>query len=203
MDLHFPEHGVIVDIGTHGVELLDGGNSGLLVLVLGRNPESRAADQLVVLLEGYSSCAVPVYDVPAEKEGLGLELEGGMHLDYEVDEIGSHEPLDLWLEVDHGRVDGGLGLERLVMGGNGVEVLGRDDLVFVVFDGLKLGGVGLAHMSAGWSIGLPAVGLLCRSRSVHVDEKSGMERSGKMEGGKSVWVSRGVVEQLVPVQHGR
>ena len=140
-----------------------------------------------MLLEGYSSCAVPVNDVPAEEEGLGLELKGGVHLDYEVDEVGSHEPLDLWLEVDHGRVDGGLGLKRLIVCGDGVEVLCGDDLVLVVFDGLELGRVWLARISARRSVGLPNVGLVCWSRSVHIEEKNGKREMKKIVSGKSVW----------------
>ena len=37
-------------------------------------------------------------------QGLGEELEGSMCFDEEVDEVGSHKPLNLLLDVNRGNV---------------------------------------------------------------------------------------------------
>jgi hypothetical protein len=44
--------------------------------------------------------AVPVEEVDSKEECLWEELEGGVGLDEKVNEVWSHEPLDLLLDVD-------------------------------------------------------------------------------------------------------
>lgn len=193
VDLHFSEHGVVVDVRAHSVELLHSGNSGLFVLVLGCNPERSASDELVMLLECNSAGTVSVDDVPAEEEGLGLQLEGGVHLDEEVDEVRSHEPLHLRLEVNHGRVDGGVGLEVAVVAGDGVEVLCGDNLVLEVLDSLEFGGVGLVCMSP-WRA-------VCASVWRAVDGglhggSNGWQKSVQEEGVSRKWLVCGYIFQL-------
>lgn len=111
VSFHLHEHLLVIGIAAHDGELLERGHPGLLVLVLGRYPQGRAPHELVVALEYDTLGAISVNDIEAAEEGLGLELEGAVEFDNEVEQKRTHEPLDLWLQVDHGRVDVAGGLE--------------------------------------------------------------------------------------------
>ena len=100
MPLHLREHLFVVERAAHGLELADEGDALLLVAILGSDQEGCAADQLIVALVDDAARAVPVEKVDSQEEGLRKELEGGVSLDQKVDEIGSHEPLDLLLYVN-------------------------------------------------------------------------------------------------------
>lgn len=44
--------------------------------------------------------AIPIKDVDRQEQRRREELEGGMSLDQKVQEVGTHEPLDLGLDID-------------------------------------------------------------------------------------------------------
>lgn len=111
--LHLGEHGGIVEATAHGGELADEGDLVLLVAVLGGNKQGRAADELVMTLVDDATRAVAVEQVDGEEERLGEQLKGGVGLDEKVDEVGTHEPLNLLLNVNRGDVG-----ERLVLRGS-------------------------------------------------------------------------------------
>lgn len=98
--LHLGEHACVVQTTAHIVELVDLGDTVLLVAVLGSNQECCTADKLVVLLIDYPLGAVPIKQVDGQKQRFPQERESSMCLDQEVNEIGSHKPLDLTLHVD-------------------------------------------------------------------------------------------------------
>src|ERR1700733_2099349 len=100
MPLHLGEHLLVVERAAHRLKLSDERNTIFIVSVLGRNQEGRTANQLIVTLVDDTARAVPVDEVDSEKEGLGEELEGSVGLDEKVNEIWSHKPLDLLLDVD-------------------------------------------------------------------------------------------------------
>lgn len=121
--LHLGEHAGIVETATHVVELVDLGNTVLLVAVLGGDEEGGTADELIVLLVHDSSRAVSVQQVDGEKERLWEQSKGGVGLDEEVDKVGSHKPLNLALHVDEASIRQGLVLHVLHVVHDVLEVL--------------------------------------------------------------------------------
>jgi hypothetical protein len=61
-----------------------------------------------VSLVDHSLRTVSVEQVDSEEEGLGEKREGSMSFDQEVDQIRSHEPLNLLLNIDRGDIREGL-----------------------------------------------------------------------------------------------
>lgn len=108
MHLHLGEHASIIKSTAHVVELVDLGNTVLLVAILGSDQQSSAANKLVVLLVHDPFRAVTVQEVDSEEQCLGQQLEGSVGLDEEVDEVGTHKPLDLSLHVDEASIWEGL-----------------------------------------------------------------------------------------------
>jgi hypothetical protein len=106
--LHLGEHLLVVERAAHGLELSDERNTILLVSILGRDQERRTAHQLVVTLVDDTARAVSVEQVDSEEKGLGEELEGSVGLDEKVNEVWSHEPFDLLLDVDRRNIGQGL-----------------------------------------------------------------------------------------------
>lgn len=98
--LHLGEHAGIVQTTAHIVQLVDLGNTVLLVAVLGSNQQRCAADKLVVLLIDDPLGAVSVKQVDGQEHGFPQEGECRVCLDQEVNQVRPHEPLDLALHVD-------------------------------------------------------------------------------------------------------
>ena len=144
--LHLGEHLLVVERAAHGLQLTDKGDAVLLVTVLGGDQEGRAANQLVVALVDDTARAVPVEEVDGQEEGLGEELERSVGLDEEVNQVGSHEPLDFLLDIDRGNISQGLVLlkvsnaEGLSLGVGPIDL----DLLHVVNDLLNVCLVGLS-----------------------------------------------------------
>lgn len=111
-DVHFHlgEHAGIVKSAAHVVELVNLGNAVFLVTVLGRDKERSAANKLIVLFVDYAFRTVAVEEVDCEKEGLREQSEGSVGLNQEVDEVRTHEPLDLALHVNEIGIGQSLGL---------------------------------------------------------------------------------------------
>lgn len=65
--LHLSEHARVVETAAHVVQFVDLGDPVLLVTVLGGNEQSRAADELVVLLIHHPLGAVPVEQVDGQE----------------------------------------------------------------------------------------------------------------------------------------
>lgn len=101
--LHLDEHVVIVQRAAHRLQLLDCGNTVLLVSVLGGDEECCTANELVMSLVHNTLRAVSVEEVDGQEESGRQELECGVRFDQEVKQIRAHEPLDLRLNVN--RVD--------------------------------------------------------------------------------------------------
>lgn len=72
----------------------------LLVTVLGGNQEGRAADELVMTFVDNTFRAVTIKEVDCKEQCGGLQLEGGMRFDEEIEEVWTHEPLDFSLNVN-------------------------------------------------------------------------------------------------------
>lgn len=102
--LHLCEHLLVVEVAAHGLQLPDGWHAILTVTVLGGDQEGGTADQLVVTLVDNALGAVPVEEVDGKEKGLGEKLEGRVGLDEEVEEVRSHEPLDLSLDVNRSHI---------------------------------------------------------------------------------------------------
>jgi hypothetical protein len=98
------EHAGVIESAAHVVKFVNLGNAVLLVTILGSDEQCSASNQLVVLLVHNSLRAVSIEEVNREEESLGKEAEGGMGLDEEVDQVRSHEPLDLALHIDEGSI---------------------------------------------------------------------------------------------------
>lgn len=100
MPFHLGKHLIIVERAAHGLQLPDCGHTFLAVTVFGSDQEGSAANELVVALVDNTAGAVAVEEVDSKEQGLWKELEGGVSLNEEVEEVGSHEPLDLGLNVN-------------------------------------------------------------------------------------------------------
>lgn len=143
--LHLAEHVLLVGTAAHVFEVRDCGHTALFVLVLGGDPQTGAADELVVLLVHDSLGAVAVNEVDGQEEGLGLEPQGDVGLDDKVQQVGAHVPLELGLEVHHGRLGQRLVLHPGHVGDNVVSVLG----LYSARDGLLDGVEALGRMLLG------------------------------------------------------
>ena len=104
---HLDEHVVIVERATHGLQFLDCGHTVLLVPILGCDQECRTAYQLVMSLVHDPLGAIPVEQIDRQEQGRRQQLERGVGFDEEVKEVGTHEPLNLGLDID--RLDIGEG----------------------------------------------------------------------------------------------
>jgi hypothetical protein len=100
---HLGEHFVIVKRAAHRFQLPNGGYAVLFVAILGSNEKRSTSDELVMALVYDTAGAVAVEEINGKEECLGQELESGVSFDQEVEEVGTHEPLDLCLNVN--RVD--------------------------------------------------------------------------------------------------
>jgi ABC-type Na+ transport system ATPase subunit NatA len=98
--LHLCEHLVVVQGATHGLQLSYSRYPVLLITVLGSNEEGGATDKLIVALVDDTAGAVAVEEVDSKKQSFRQQLEGGVSFNQEVKEVGTHEPLDLSLNVD-------------------------------------------------------------------------------------------------------
>lgn len=97
---HLREHAGIVKSAAHVVELIDLGDSILLVSILGGDQKGGATNELIVLLVNDTLGAVAIEKVDGEEERFGQERKGSVGLDKEIDKVRAHEPLDLALHVD-------------------------------------------------------------------------------------------------------
>lgn len=103
--LHLDERALVVRPAAHLAQLWHRRHAIFGVLKLGRDPERRAADELVVLFEDDALRNVAVDDVEGEVERFRSKAMLLVDLDEEVDEVGAHVPLELGLLVD--KVDRG------------------------------------------------------------------------------------------------
>lgn len=118
MPLHLDEHVIVVKRAAHRLELLDGRNTILLVTILGSNEQSRTPDQLVVSLVDDTFRAVSVEQVNGQEESRRQQLKGGMGFNQEIEQVGTHEPLNLGLDIDRLNVREGGGLLKVKISHN-------------------------------------------------------------------------------------
>lgn len=115
MPFHLCEHVVVVERAAHGLQFLDGGHTLFTVAVLGGNEQGGTTHQLVVTLVDDTLRAVSVEQVHGKEESLGEQLEGVVSFEEEVEEVGTHEPLDLGLNLNGVDVRHRLGLLGISM----------------------------------------------------------------------------------------
>lgn len=97
MALHLAKHVFFVGATAHVFEVRDGRHPALFVLVLGRNPQTRASNQLVVFFVHHPFAAVPIDEIDGEKQRLRLQSQGHVSLNDEVQKVRTHVPLELGL----------------------------------------------------------------------------------------------------------
>ena len=108
--LHLSEHIVVVERAAHGFQFADCGYALFLITVLGGDEESSAADELVVTLVNDTARTVTIEEVDGEMKRLREELKCVMSLQQEVQEVWSHKPLNLRLDLDGRDIRHGLQL---------------------------------------------------------------------------------------------
>ncbi len=108
MPLHLGEHVVVVKRAAHGLELPNGGHTLLAVSVLRCDQESGTAYELVVSLIHDSTRAVAIQKIDREVQCFRQQSEGVMSFQKEIEQIRSHVPLNLRLDLDGGDVGHGL-----------------------------------------------------------------------------------------------
>ena len=114
MPLHLHEHVVIVERATHGLQFLDRGDLLFAISVLGSDQEGGTANQLVVALVDHSFGAVTVEQVDGEEQCLGEQLKSHVRFHQEVEQVGSHVPLNLSLNVNGVDIGHSVSLRRIV-----------------------------------------------------------------------------------------
>lgn len=100
MPLHLGEHVIIVERAAHRLEFPNGRDTLLSVAIFGSDEESSATDELVVAFVDHAAGAVAVKEVDSKVKSLGKQLESVVGLQEEVEQIWSHEPLDLRLNLN-------------------------------------------------------------------------------------------------------
>ena len=98
--LHLGEHLIIVERTTHRLQFPNRRYPIFLVAVLSGNEEGSAANELVVAFVDNTAGAVAVKKVDGKEKGLGQQLESGVSFNQKVEEVGTHKPLDLCLDVN-------------------------------------------------------------------------------------------------------
>lgn len=98
--LHLEKHVIVVQRAAHRLQLPDRWDVLLLVTVFGRDEKGRTPHQLIMPLVHHPLRAVPVQEIDRQEQRGGKKLERGMGFDQEVEEVRTHEPLDLRLDID-------------------------------------------------------------------------------------------------------
>lgn len=111
--LHLNEHVIVIQRAAHRLQLPNGGHTILLVAILGSNEKSRTSNQLIMSLVNHTLGAVSVQEVDGQEQRGRKELESGMGFNQEVQQVGTHEPLDLGLNIDRFHIREGSNL-RLI-----------------------------------------------------------------------------------------
>ena len=93
--LHLHKAALLVDVAAKRLEVGGRGDVLLFVLVLCRDPERRAADELVMLLVDDATRAIAVHDIDREVERLLAKMEDLVKLDEEIHERGAHVHFDI------------------------------------------------------------------------------------------------------------
>lgn len=92
------------------------------IAVLGRNPQTGAAHQLIVSLEDNAFAAVPIDNVNRQVQGVAGQLQAQMGFNQKVQQVRSHVPLQLGLAGHHVVVGKGVQLQMAEM---------REDIMMV------------------------------------------------------------------------
>ena len=111
--LHLNEHVIVIQRAAHRLQFPNGGHTILLVTILGSNEKSRTSNQLIMSLVNHTLGAVSVQEVDGQEQRGRKELEGGMGFNQEVQQVGTHEPLNLGLDIDRFHIREGSSL-RLI-----------------------------------------------------------------------------------------
>lgn len=120
VELHLHESVLLVSAVAQLLQVANGGNAFLGVLEFGGQPESDAADELVVLLVDDAAGDVAIEDGQGQVEGFGAEAEVKVDLDEEVEEMAAHVPLEFGLLIHGGSASEGLFLVKGNEGQNSV-----------------------------------------------------------------------------------
>ena len=111
MTLHLREHVLLVELAAHRGQLLYAGYLLAALAIFGGNQKGGAADELVVSSVDDPLGTVSIEDVDCKEESLGLKPKGSMGFDQEVEQVRTHEPLNLGLKVDGSNIGEGLDLQ--------------------------------------------------------------------------------------------
>ena len=111
--LHLNEHVIVIQRAAHRLQFPNGGHTILLVAILGSNKKSGTSNQLIMSLVNHALGAVSVQEVYGQEQRGREELEGGMGFNQEVQQVGTHEPLDLGLNIDRFHIREGSSLKLI------------------------------------------------------------------------------------------